>query len=144
MPRRLQGTLLTCPIGYCSAIVQGTDLSALPYLLHLFPGPHRAGVPGRLVPVGSNCASRRRDVSRGSVHPRLETQVRVESGVGQAFWSERRARVGSERRSSLTRPSGRRLDRPSGLSFRYLGRPRSCMSFATSSAGPSFCWEAGP
>ena len=34
------------------------DLSALPYFLRPFPGPHRAGVPGRLVPVGFDCASR--------------------------------------------------------------------------------------
>ena len=51
--------------GYCPAGVQGTvlgimvDLSALPYVLHPFPGPYRAGVPGRSVPVGSDCASRR-------------------------------------------------------------------------------------
>ena len=44
--------------GYCPTGVQGTvlgiaiDLSALPYLLRPFPGPRRAGVPGRLVPIG--------------------------------------------------------------------------------------------
>ena len=121
------------------------DLSALPYLLHPFPGPHRAGVPGRLVPVGSDCASRRRAVSRGSAHPQSETQVGVESGVwpglsvgeagqsrkralflfGQAFRSESQAGVRSERCSSLARPSGRRLDRPSSLLISYLGQPRS-------------------
>ena len=75
MPERLQGTLLTCPVGYCPAGVQGTvlgiavDLSALPYLLRLFPGPHRAGVLGGLVPVGSDCASWRGAVSRGLAHP---------------------------------------------------------------------------
>ena len=41
------------------------------------------------------------------------------AGVGSAFRSERRARVGNERRSSLARPSGRRLDRPSGLSLGF-------------------------
>ena len=50
-------------IGYCPADVQGTflgimvDLGALPYFLRLFPGSYRAGVPGRLVLVGSDCAS---------------------------------------------------------------------------------------
>ena len=29
------------------------DLCALPYFLRPFPGPYRAGVPGRLVLVGS-------------------------------------------------------------------------------------------
>ena len=50
--------------GYCPADVQGTvlgiavDLSALPYFLRPFPGLHRAGIFGRLVPVGSDCVSR--------------------------------------------------------------------------------------
>ena len=57
------------------------DLSALPYLLRLFPGPHRAGVPGRLVPVDSDYASQRRAICRGSVHPRSEMRVGVGSGV---------------------------------------------------------------
>ena len=130
------------------------DLCALPYFLRLFPGPYRASVPGRLVPVGSECASWRRAVCRGLVHPQLETRVGVGSsalarpsgrrGRPEAGWrpkralrSERWAGVGSGRRSSSARPSGRKLDRPSGLSFRYLGRPRSCASFATLSTGPS-------
>ena len=135
---RLQGILLTCPISTIG--VQGmvigiaVDLSVLFYLLRPLPGPHRAGVPGRLVLVGSDCASRRRAVSKGSVYPRSETWVGVGSVVGQAFRSERRAgvrseafrserraRVGSGRRSFLAWPSGRRLDRPSGLSSRYFG-----------------------
>ena len=48
------------------------DLCALPYFLRPFPGPYRAGVPGRLVPVGSDCASRRRAVSKEFPYPRLE------------------------------------------------------------------------
>ena len=134
---------------YCPAGVQGTvlgiavDLSVLFYLLCLFPSPYRVGVPGRLVSVGSDCASRRRVVSRGSVHPRSETRVGIKSGVwpglsvgeagqsrkealfllGQAFRSERRVGVGSERRSSLARPSGRRLDRPSSLSLGIWAGP---------------------
>ena len=80
-------TLLGKVAWYCSAGVQGTilgiavDLSALPYFLHPFPGPYRAGVPGRLVSVGSDCASWRRAVSKGSVHPRSKTRVKVGSGV---------------------------------------------------------------
>ena len=83
---------------YCPAGVQGTvlgfavDLSVLLYLLRPFSGPHRAGVPGRLVLVDSDCASRRRAVSRCSVYPRLETQVEVGS---EAFRLERRAGVES-------------------------------------------------
>ena len=137
------------------------DLSALPYSLCLFPGPRRAGVPGRLVPVGSDCASRRRVVSRGSVHPRSETQVGVRGGVwpslsvgeavqrrhrveSEAFRLERQAGVRSGRRSSSARPSGRRLDRPSGCRLGIWAGPEVCASFATLSAGPSLCWEAGP
>ena len=45
--------------------------------------------------------------------------------LGQAFLSERRTEVESKRCSSLARPFGRRLDHPSGLSFRYLSRLRS-------------------
>ena len=115
------------PYRYCPAGVQDTvlgiavDLSALPYFLRPFPGPYRVGVPGRLVPVGSVCASRRGAVSRGSAHSRSKKRVRVGSGVlarpsgqrgcpkagrswkralfllSEAFRSERRARVRSER-----------------------------------------------
>ena len=133
------------------------DLCALPYFLRPFPGPYRAGVPGLLVPVGSDCASRRGAISRGSAHSRLEKQVRVGSGVlakpsgrrdrleagwrpKRALWSERRAGVGSGRRSSSARHFGWRLDRSSGLSFRYLDRLRSYASFATLYVGPNFCW----
>ena len=122
-------------VGYCPAGVQGTvlgiavDLSALSYFLCPFPGPRRVGIPGQLVPVGSDCASWRRAVSRGSAHPQSRTWVGVGSdvwpgllvgkavrrwaGVGsETFRSERRARVGSGRRSSSARPFGRRLDHP--------------------------------
>ena len=78
-------------VGYYPIGVQGTvlsiavDLSALPYFLHPFPGPYRAGVPGRLVLVGSDCASWRKAVSRGLVHPQSEMRVRVGSGVWLGF-----------------------------------------------------------
>ena len=124
------------------------DLSALPCFLRPFPSPHRAGVPSRLVLVSSHYASRRRAVSRGSVRSRSE--MRVEAGSerlsSSARPSGRRGRLesearpsgrrggpeseASERRFSLARPSGRRLDRSSGPSLDFLGRPRSCASFA--------------
>ena len=73
--------------GYCPVGVQGTvlgiavDLSALPYFLRPFLGPYRAGVPSRLVPVGSECASWRIVVGRGVAHPRSETRVGVGSSA---------------------------------------------------------------
>ena len=111
--------------GYCPTGVQGmflgiaVDLGALFYFLRPFPGPYRAGIPGRLVLVGSDCASRRRAVSRGLAHPWMETWVGVRkwclanpsgrrgrSKVGrcqkralfllcEAFRSKRRAEIGS-------------------------------------------------
>ena len=136
-----QGTVLQ--VYRVWSLVLRFDLCALPYFLCPFPGPYRAGVPGWLVLVGSDCASRRGAINRGSAHSWSEKRVRVGSGVwlgllvretgqsqkralfllGQAFRSERRVGVGSERCSSLARPSGRRLDSPSSLLFRYLGRP---------------------
>ena len=71
------------------SLVLQFDLCALPYFLCPFPSPHRVGVPGRLVPVGSECVSWRRAVSKGLVHSQLETWVEVRS-------------------SALARPSGRR------------------------------------
>ena len=74
-------------VGYCLVGVHGmffsivVDLSALPYFLRLFPSPYRAGVSGWFVPVGSDCVSWRRAVSRGSAHPRSETRIRVGSGI---------------------------------------------------------------
>ena len=65
-------------IGYYPAGVKGTvlgivvDLSALPYFLCLFLCPYRAGVPGRLVPVSFDCASRRGAVGRGLGYSRSE------------------------------------------------------------------------
>ena len=72
---------------YCPTGVQGTvlgiavDLSALPYFLRPFPGPHRACVPDRLVLVGSDYANWRRAISRGSTYSRSEKRVRVRSGI---------------------------------------------------------------
>ena len=85
-------------------------------------GPHQAGVPGRLVLVGSDCVSWRGAVSRGSAHPQSEKRVGVRSGVGpsllvrEAIW--RRAGDRSER-------SGRRggLESEAGVVPPRLGLP---------------------
>ena len=50
------------------SLVLQFDLCTLPYFFRLFPDPYRAGVPGWLALVGSECASWRRAVSRGLVH----------------------------------------------------------------------------
>ena len=73
--------------GYCPADVQGTflgiavDLNALSYLLRPFLDPYRAGVPGWLVPIGSDCTSWRGAVSRGSTHLRSERGTKSEASV---------------------------------------------------------------
>ena len=77
------------------------DLCALPYFFRPFPSPYRTGVPGWLVPVGSDRASRRRAVSRSLAHLWSEMRVRVGSSVwpglpvGEAV--QRRAGDRSER-----------------------------------------------
>ena len=68
----------TVPVGdRVWSLVSWFDLSALPCFLRSFPGPFWAGVPGRLVPVGSGCASRRRAVSRVFAYPGQRHGVRV-------------------------------------------------------------------
>ena len=106
------------------SLVSWFDLCALPCFLRLFPGPFRAGVPGRLVPVDSDCASRRRSLSRVFAYPGRRRGVRVGSSalarpsgrrgcpeVGwrpkRVLWSERWAGVENRRRSSSARPFGR-------------------------------------
>ena len=50
------------------------------------PGPFRAGVPGRMAPVGPGRASRRRAASRLPMGPQSGSRVRVGSSIlGQAF-----------------------------------------------------------
>jgi len=73
-----------------------------------------------------------------------QSQKRASALLSQAFRSERRARVRSGCRSSLARPSGRRLDRPSTLSLGFWASPGVARLFTMSSAGSSLCWEAGP
>ena len=108
------------------------DLYALPYFLCSFPGPYRAGVLCRLVPVGSDRASRRRVVSRGLAHPRTKTWVGVGSGVwpglsvGEAVW--RRAGDRSERsgqKGGLESEAGAIPPRP-GLSVGDWIAPLAC------------------
>ena len=93
--------------GYCPAGVQGTilgivfDLSALPYFLRPFPSPYQAGLPGRLVLVGSDCTSWRGAKSRG-----FNASLIGEAGqsqkwcFGQAFQSERPSEGGLETKAS--------------------------------------------
>ena len=168
MPGRLQDTPLACPVG--TVDVQGSvlgaavDLSALPYFLCPFPGSYRAGVPGRLFPVGFDCASWRRAVSKGSAHPRSEMWSESEVVFGQAFRSKRPSGGGLESEASVVLLSvgeaGRSQKRAPfllGQAFRlviwitlpacclgFVRRPKSCTSFAMSPARPSLCWEAGP
>ena len=94
-------------IGYYPVGVQGTvlgtmvDLSALPYFLRSFPGPYRADIPSRLVLASSDCASRRRAVSKVSTYPGRRRGVRVRNGAfGQAFQSERPSGGGLETKAS--------------------------------------------
>ena len=121
---------------YCPAGVQGmvlgiaVDLSAIPLSTPPdFLGPHRAGVLGRLFPVGSDHVGRRRAVSRGSAYSRSKKRVGVGSErrplLGLAFQSEKRVGVGSERCPLI----GQAFRSETGSLFRpivrYLGRPKS-------------------
>jgi len=120
-------------VGYCAASVQGSvlgivvDLSVLPYFLRLFSGPYRAGVPGRLVPVGSDCASWRRAVSRDSAHPRFG-----DTGRGQKWYL---ARPSGRRGRSEAGRSGKR-----GLSVGEAGQSQKRASFLL---GQTFRSEIG-
>ena len=79
--------------------------------LHMFSGSYRAGVPGRMAPVGSECAGRRRAVSRVPTSPGRrdvgsESEVGLEVGlpIKEAVWRrlkpELSAPVGEVGRSS--------------------------------------------
>ena len=99
-------------------------------------GSYRAGVPGRMALVGSECAGRRRAVSMIPTSPGrrdvgLESEValwarpsdrrgRPEASGGRSKCSDRSGGPKgstSGRRSFRSRPSGRRLGRPSGLLY---------------------------
>ena len=99
-------------------------------------GSYRTGVPGRMAPVGSKCASRRRAVSRVPMSPGRrdagsESEValwarpsdqrgRLEAARGRSECSDRSSGPKgstSGRRSFWSRPSSRRLGRPSGLLY---------------------------
>ena len=45
------------------------DLSALPYLLRLLPGPTPSRRPSRLFPVGPDRVGRERETSKGPTYP---------------------------------------------------------------------------
>ena len=149
-------------IGYCHAGAQDmvlgitVDLSALPYFLRPFPGPHRAGVPDRLVLVGSDCASRRGAVGRGQRFPSWrsgpESEVAFWPGLPVQETVQRQARDRSERSGQRGGPESEASVVPPrpGLPVRdwivllaclsrYLGRPMSYVWLAMLSVGPSFC-----
>ena len=111
---------------YCPAGVQDTvlgftvDLSALPYLLRLFPRSSPSGRPRSVGPSWLRLRQLEKSCKQGfDASPVGDTGWIWRRCFGQAFWSERRAGVGSERRSFLARPSDRRLDRPLGLSLGF-------------------------
>ena len=106
------------------SLVLRFDLCALPYFLRSFPGPYRAGVPGRLVPVGPKCDSWRRAVSRCLVHPQSETRVGVGSSAlarpsGGGLETEVSAPVGEagQSRKRAPFPLGQAFQSEIGLSF---------------------------
>jgi len=70
---------------------RGLTLCALACFFRLSPGSFRAGVPGRMAPVGPGRASRRRVVSRVSANPDRRRGVGIgSSALGQP--SDRRGR----------------------------------------------------
>ena len=78
---RLYSVRLTWPDGTVLQVRrawQGTvlgiavDLSALPYLLRLLPGPTPSRCPGRSFPVGPDHVGREREASKGPAYPRSE------------------------------------------------------------------------
>ena len=143
MPGRSQGTVLQMYM-VRSLVLRLTWVPCLAFSVCFLLLTEWASPVG-WVPVGSDYASQRGVVNAGSVHlvgeagrSRKFRLARPSSRRGrlEAGWrpkrvlrSERRAGVGSGRRSSLARSSGLRLDRPSGMSFRYLGRPKGCALF---------------
>ena len=89
---------------YCSmqGMVPGTVVltceSCLAFL-RMFPGLYRAGIPGRLISVGSDRASRRRTVSRGWAYSRSESagsESEVVFGLGLPIGEAIRRRLESK------------------------------------------------
>ena len=134
MSGRLQSTLLTWYGGSVLQVcrvrssVLRLTLSVLPYLLRLFlrsspSGRPRSVVPSRLRPRRSEKSCKQR-FGVFPIGKAGQSRKRVLFLLGQAFRSET---------GSLFRPV-----------VRYLGQPRSRVFVVMSSAGPSFCWKAGP
>ena len=113
MCRARQGTVLGIAV----------DLSALPYLLRLLPGPTPSRRPGRSFPVGPDCVDQEREASKGPAYPRSEERGRSRTVVP----SQPGLRVGAP-----TRSPGRRCQSGTGSWSRaaivYLGRPRRVLS----------------
>ena len=103
---------------YCPTGVQGTvlgiafDLSVLPYLLRPFPGFSPSGRPRSVGPsrlrLRQSEKSCKQRFGESPVGDAGQSRKRAPFLFCQAFRSEGRAGVGSERCSSSARPSGRR------------------------------------
>ena len=57
------------------------DLSVLPYLLRLLPGPTPSRRPSWSFPVGPDRVGRKREASKGPAHPRSEERGRSRTAV---------------------------------------------------------------
>ena len=103
---------LRVPAEYCSMQGMVPDtvvLTCEPCLafLRTSPGSYRAGIPGQMALVGTECAGRRRAVSRVPVIPGRRRGVEVISSVlGQAFQSERPSGGGWSRSERSGRRGG--------------------------------------
>ena len=123
------------------SLVSWFDLCALACFLRLFPGPFRAGVPGRMALVDSGCASQRRAVSRVSTNSGRRRGV----GVGSSAWPRPSDRRGhSEAAGVRSERSGRR----GGLEVEKTGAtpPRPDLLVGDWIALPAYCLDswAGP
>ena len=132
MSERLHSARLACPGGTVlqvrrawQGMVLGiaVDLSALPYLLQLLPGPTPSRCPGRSFPVGPDRVGREREARKGPAYPWSEERGR--SRIAVPPWLG--LLVGAP-----TRSPGRRCRSGTGSWSRpvivYLGRPRHALS----------------
>ena len=71
MHRAWQGTVFSIAV----------NLSALPYLLRMLPGPTPSRRPDQSFPVGPDRVGREREASKGLAYPRSEEQGRSQTAV---------------------------------------------------------------
>ena len=131
-PGWLHSTLLAWPGGtvlQVRRVWQGTvlgitvDLSTLPYLLRLLPGPTSSRHPGRSFLVGPNHVGRERETSKGPIYPRSEERGRS--------WIMVPPQPGLLVRAPTRSPSRRCRSRTGSWSrpvIVYLGWPRCALS----------------